>query len=84
MLAVSLELGFPARLGLELYYTGRQRLEANPYRQASHPYMLVGALIEKRFGHALLFSRAKISENVKQTNGIRRCLQRAASMAAGG
>ena len=30
------------RVGFELYYTGRQRLEANPYRDVSEPYTLVG------------------------------------------
>ena len=56
------------RLGLEWYYTGQQRLEANPYRQASRPYMLVGALVEKRFGHARLFVNGENLGNVKQTN----------------
>jgi len=56
------------RLGLEWYYTGQQRLEANPYRQASRPYMLFGALVEKRFGHARLFVNGENLGNVKQTN----------------
>jgi hypothetical protein len=56
------------RLGLEWYYTGQQRLEANPYRQTSRPYMLFGVLVEKRFGHARLFVNGENLGNVKQTN----------------
>ena len=32
------------RVGLELYYTGHQRLEVNPYRAISRPYLIVGLL----------------------------------------
>jgi iron complex outermembrane receptor protein len=56
------------RLGLEWYYTGQQRLEANPYRQVSRPYMLFGALVEKRFGHTRLFVNGENFGNVKQTH----------------
>ncbi len=55
-------------LGLEWYYTGQQRLEANPYRQESRPYMLFGVLVEKRFGQARLFVNGENLGNVKQTN----------------
>lgn len=43
------------RIGFEAYYTGRQRLEANPYRDVSEPYALVGVLIERRVGRLRLF-----------------------------
>ena len=43
------------RIGIEAYYTGRQRLEANPYRDVSEPYALVGVLIERRVGRLRLF-----------------------------
>ena len=32
------------RVGVEWYYTGRQRLEENPYRDISEPYMILGVL----------------------------------------
>lgn len=43
------------RIGVEAYYTGRQRLEANPYRDVSEPYELIGVLIERRVGQFRLF-----------------------------
>jgi iron complex outermembrane receptor protein len=55
------------RVGLELYVTGRQRLEVNPYRDASKPYMIVGALVEKRIGRARLFLNGENLTDVHQT-----------------
>jgi iron complex outermembrane receptor protein len=55
------------RIGLELYYTGRQRLEVNPYRTESAPYLVVGVLVEKRVGVARLFLNAENLTNVRQT-----------------
>ena len=55
------------RIGLELFYTGRQRLEDNPYRDVSQPYRLFGALVEKRFGALRLFVNAENLGNVRQT-----------------
>ena len=34
------------RVGLEIYYTGQQRLDANPYRVTSEPYVIIGLLAE--------------------------------------
>jgi len=56
-----------ARIGIECYYTGWQELEVNPYRSRSEPYVLVGALAERRFGHFRLFINAENLTNVKQT-----------------
>ncbi len=39
-----------ARIGIEAYYTGTQRLDDNPYRTESRPYVLFGFLLEKTFG----------------------------------
>src|SRR5262245_48135313 len=36
-----------ARVGLEVYYTGQQRLEANPYRTRSRGYVSFGLLAER-------------------------------------
>jgi iron complex outermembrane receptor protein len=56
------------RIGLEVYFTGRQRLEVNPYRVESTPYVIVGMLVEKRVGIARLFLNAENITNVRQTN----------------
>ncbi len=55
------------RVGLEVYYTGRQRLDGNPYRTASTPYLIVGLLVEKRVGIARLFLNAENMTDVRQT-----------------
>ena len=54
------------RAGFELYYTGRQRLEANPYRDASEPYTLFGVLIERRVGRLRLFVNLENLTDVRQ------------------
>ena len=54
------------RVGFELYYTGRQRLEANPYRDAGEPYTLVGLLIERRVGRLRLFVNLENLTDVRQ------------------
>jgi outer membrane receptor for ferrienterochelin and colicins len=56
------------RIGLEWYYTGAQRLEANPYRGESKPYMVFGALIERRVGRYRLFVNGENLANVRQTD----------------
>ena len=38
------------RIGLEVYYTGRQRVEDNPYRDRGDSYVIVGLLVERRDG----------------------------------
>ena len=38
------------RIGVEFYYTGRQRLEQNPYRAESEPYAMGGFLAERKVG----------------------------------
>ncbi len=55
------------RVGLEVYYTGRQRLEVNPYRDQSRPYVVVGLLAERRVGRARLFINAENVTDVRQT-----------------
>ncbi len=55
------------RVGLEVYYTGRQRLEVNPYRDESRPYVVVGLLAERRVGRARLFINAENVTDVRQT-----------------
>jgi outer membrane receptor for ferrienterochelin and colicins len=55
------------RLGIEWYYTGRQRLEDNPFRAVSEPYMIVGALAERKWGRLRLFVNAENLGGVRQT-----------------
>ncbi len=55
------------RLGVEMYYTGRQRLEANPYRNVGEPYVIVGVLAERRVGPLRLFINGENLTNVRQT-----------------
>jgi len=59
------------RLGLEVYYTGQQTLEDNPYRAASKPYVIFGFLaerwIETGAGLARLFINFENIGNVRQT-----------------
>ena len=54
------------RVGVEFYYTGTQRLEDNPYRAASEPYVIIGLLAERRFGPVRLFVNGENLTNVRQ------------------
>jgi iron complex outermembrane receptor protein len=56
------------RVGLELYYTGRQTLEENPYRAVSEPYAIVGLLGERQFGRIRLFVNGENLTGVRQTS----------------
>jgi iron complex outermembrane receptor protein len=55
------------RLGVEWFYTGVQRLEANPYRAESRPYSVFGVLATHRIGRALLFINGENLTDVRQT-----------------
>ncbi|HEX6133180.1 MAG TPA: TonB-dependent receptor [Longimicrobiales bacterium] len=55
------------RVGVELYFTGRQQLEDNPYRSQSEPHVIVGFLVERRFGPARLFLNAENIFDTRQT-----------------
>jgi iron complex outermembrane receptor protein len=55
------------RVGVELYYTGEQRLEDNPYRSEGRRYVLMGAMVERRFGKLRLFLNAEDLFDVRQT-----------------
>ena len=60
-----------SRVGLEVYYTGRQSLDENPYRTVSRPYVVVGLLGERAFetraGVARVFLNLENLTNVRQT-----------------
>jgi iron complex outermembrane receptor protein len=55
------------RIGLEVYYTGRQALEDNPYRGQGRSYVLFGLLGEKRFGPVRAFVNLENMGNIRQT-----------------
>ena len=54
------------RIGFEVYYTGRQRLEANPYRDVSEPYTVLGVLLERRVRALRLFVNLENLTDVRQ------------------
>jgi len=56
-----------SRLGIEVYYTGRQLLEDQTYRRTSRPYLIVGALGERRFGRTRIFLNLENLGGVRQT-----------------
>lgn len=70
-MVASLEQEGVSRLGVELYYTGRQALGDNPYRDVSQPYVIFGLLGERAFdtpaGRARLFVNAENLLDVRQT-----------------
>ena len=55
------------RIGVEVYYTGTQRLEANPYADRSEPYVIVGVLGERQFGRLRVFINGENLTGVRQT-----------------
>lgn len=55
------------RAGLELYYTGAQRIFDELPRDRTKPYLYIGALVEKALGSARLFVNAENLLNVRQT-----------------
>jgi iron complex outermembrane receptor protein len=55
------------RAGVELYYTGIQALEENPYRALSRPYLILGLLAERQFGRFRLFVNGENLTGVRQT-----------------
>jgi iron complex outermembrane receptor protein len=55
------------RIGLEWYYTGAQRLEENPFRGESEPYVIVGLLVERQLGRVRVFVNGENLTGVRQT-----------------
>ena len=55
------------RIGVEWYYTGRQRLEDNAYREESEPYSIVGVLAERQFGSFRVFVNGENLSDVRQS-----------------
>ena len=55
------------RFGIEVYYTGRQPLEDNPYRVEGDRYWLAGFFAERRVGRARFFVNLENLFDVRQT-----------------
>jgi outer membrane receptor for ferrienterochelin and colicins len=55
------------RAGFEAYYTGRQTLDDNPYRDVSRKYVLFGGLFERRVGRARVFINVENLADIRQT-----------------
>ena len=55
------------RLGIELYYTGTQALDDDPYRRESEDYLLFGFLVERRVGPLRAFLNAENVFDTRQT-----------------
>ena len=66
-LVAMLESEEAGRIGLEIYFTGRQPLESNPYRTASERYVIVGLLAERRFGRVRLFINGENLTGARQS-----------------
>ena len=60
------EIG-PARVGFEVFYTGRQSLDDNPYRDRGFPHVLFGGLIDWAVGRARIFLNVENLGDVRQT-----------------
>lgn len=56
------------RIGLELFYTGPQAVEENPYRAVAPGYTTVGVLASKRLGRIMVYLNLENLTNVRQTN----------------
>jgi iron complex outermembrane receptor protein len=55
------------RLGAEVYYTGTQRLDENPFLSFSRAYVVVGLLAESQFGSLRVFVNGENLGDVRQT-----------------
>lgn len=55
------------RAGIEIFYTGRQALEHDPYRRTSAPFATVGILVSQRVGRALLYLNGDNLTGIRQT-----------------
>ena len=56
------------RAGVELYYTGRQELEDNPYRGVSESHFILGFLVDRRLGRFRVFLNAENILDTRQTH----------------
>jgi iron complex outermembrane receptor protein len=57
----------PARIGFEVFYTGRQALEDNPYRGRGFAHVLFGGLVDWGIGRSRVFVNVENLGDVRQT-----------------
>jgi outer membrane receptor for ferrienterochelin and colicins len=57
----------PARVGFEVFYTGRQALDDNPYRSRGFPHVLYGGLIDLAVGRSRVYVNVENLGDVRQT-----------------
>jgi len=57
----------PARVGFEVFYTGRQALEDNPFRRTGFPHVLYGGLIDWAVGNSRVYVNVENLGDVRQT-----------------
>ena len=57
----------PARIGFEVFYTGRQPLDENPFRTRGFPYVLFGGLIDWAIGKSRVYVNVENLADVRQT-----------------
>jgi iron complex outermembrane receptor protein len=60
------EIG-PARVGFEVFYTGRQSLDDNPYRTRGFPHVLYGGLVDWAVGASRVFVNVENIGDVRLT-----------------
>jgi len=58
----------PARIGFEVFYTGRQSLEDNPYRGRGFPHVLFGGLIDWKIKSGRVFLNIENVGDVRMTH----------------
>jgi len=54
------------RAGIEIFYTGRQPLEHDPYRTTSAAFATIGVLVSQQLGRALVYVNAENLADVRQ------------------
>ncbi len=54
-------------LGFEVFYTGRQEVEDDPYRLHGRPYTLYGLIFTRNVGRALVYVNTEDLADVRQT-----------------
>ena len=57
----------PARVGFEVFYTGRQALDDNPFRARGFPYVLFGGLVDWAIGSSRVYINVENLGDVRQT-----------------
>ena len=57
----------PARIGFEVFYTGRQALEDNPYRTRGFGHVLFGGLVDLAIGRSRVYVNVENLGDVRQT-----------------